>query len=249
MNEAIAQVMQSANAYYGPGTLRTGGELRQNDLFFTGLHELDTATGGIPFGRIVEIFGAESSGKTALADLIARSAGETLYMDAERGLAHTAGITVMYPELLENALQAVTIAAPAFDAIVIDTVAALPTKEEAAADMGDFRQRSNTAVVLSRSLPRLVPVLLENRCTLILVNQLRDKPEVMYGVPYRPTGGRAIKHYAALRIETRRTEIVRQCGECVGQKMYVKVCKNKYGAPFGMASMFLAYTGEWRAAA
>ena len=165
MNQAIAQVMQSVNAYYGPGTIRRGDEYPVQDRFYTGVASLDHLTGGIPSGRIVELFGENSSGKTTLARFLAESAGEVLYMDADNGLGDVRGMNVMYPETLEDALRAVEIAAPAFDAVVIDSLTALPTRAEAELDIGNFYTKSSAAVVLSRALPRLVPVLLENRCS------------------------------------------------------------------------------------
>ena len=248
MNQAIMEAMRSINAYYGPGTIRTGKELRHDDIFITGVQSLDHATGGIPRGRIVELFGENSSGKSTLARFLAGSAGETLYMDADNSLTDMRGLHVMHPETLEDALRAVEIAAPAFDAIVIDTLTALPTKEEAAADIGDFYQKNKAAVVLSRALPRLVPVLLKNRCTLILVTQLRDIPGVMYGRPDKPSGGRALRHYASLRIETQRIELTKHGGECTGQRIRATVWKNKCGVPFRAAEMQLLF-GYGRAVA
>lgn len=248
MTQAITQVMQSVNVYYGPGTIRMGDEYAVQDRFYTGVASLDHLTGGIPSGRIVEIFGADSSGKTTLARFLAESAGEVLYMDADNSLADMRGLHVMHPETLEDALRAVEIAAPAFDAVVIDSLTALPTRAEAELDIGDFYTKSSDAVVLSRALPRLAPVLLRNSCTLILVTQLRDIPNVMYGRPDKPSGGRALRHYAALRLETSRVEIIQQRGKCIGQKVRIMVCKNKYGAPFGRADMVLAYGDGWRAA-
>ena len=248
MNQAIMEAMRSINAYYGPGTIRTGDTFPQNDRFYTSLRDLDHATGGIPRGRIVELFGENSSGKSTLARFLAGSAGETLYMDADNSLADARGLHVMYPETLEDALRAVEIAAPAFDAVVIDSLTALPTREEAELDIGDFYTKSSAAVVLSRALPRLVPVLLKNRCTLILVTQLRDIPGTMYGRPDKPSGGRALRHYASLRIETQRIELTKHGGECTGQRIRATVWKNKCGVPFRAAEMQLLF-GYGRAVA
>ena len=157
MNQAIMEAMRSINAYYGPGTIRTGKELRHDDIFITGVQSLDHATGGIPRGRIVELFGENSSGKSTLARFLAGSAGETLYMDADNSLADARGLHVMYPETLEDALRAVEIAAPAFDAVVIDSLTALPTREEAELDIGDFYTKSSAAVVLDPDLHNAVP--------------------------------------------------------------------------------------------
>lgn len=241
LNQALTEVMTSINRRFGPDTLRPASMHPQNEFFFTGISELDKITGGIPVGRIVDIFGGEGSGKSALALHMAQSAGEVLYMDADNGLAHAGGLSVMHPETLEDALQVVEIAAPAFDAIVIDTLAALPSKAEALLDMGDFYTESSAAAVLSRALPRLVPVLLKNRCTLILVNQLREVPGIIYGRPTKSTGGRALRYYTALKLETTRIEGTRRGGERIGQRTRVKVQKNKYGAPFGEAELFVMY--------
>lgn len=248
MNQVITETMNHINRLFGPGTIRRGDEYPMQDRFYTGITSLDAAAGGIPRGRIVDIFGAESSGKSTLARLIAKSAGEVLYMDAERGLADTSGLTAMYPELLEDALQAAEVAASAFDAIVIDSITALPTKAEAALDIGDFYTKTTAAAVLSRALPRLAQALQKNCCTLVLVNQLRDIPGVVYGRPERPTGGRALRYYAALRIETQRVETIKHGGICTGQRTRVTVRKNKYGAPFRAADMLLAF-GSRRATA
>lgn len=241
MNQALMEAVASINRRFGPDTIHPASMHPRNDLFFTGISELDKITGGIPVGRIVDIFGGEGSGKSTLARYIAQSAGEVLYMDADNGLAHADGLSVMHPETLEDALKVVEIASPAFDAIVIDTLAALPSKAEAQLDMGDFYTESSAAAVLSRALPRLVPVLLKNRCTLILVNQLRKVPGIIYGRPTKSTGGRALRYYTALKLETTRIEWSRRGGEHIGQRNRVTVLKNKYGVPFGQAELFMMY--------
>lgn len=248
MNRKLAEAVASINQRMAPGTLRRGSESQGQEAFSTGIPSLDAVTGGIPRGRIVEIFGEASSGKSALAAQIARQAGAALYMDADCGLAYSAGLHVMRPALLEDALGAVRIAAKAFDAVVIDTVTALQTKAESSMDIGDFYVAggNSSASVLSRALPVLVPILLENACTLILVNQLRNLPGVFYGRQDRPTGGRAIRHYAAMRLEMRTVSPVKHCGETTGQQVNVSVQKNKYGGLFGEACMVLSYGEGWR---
>ena len=248
MNQIIAETMCSINRCFGPGTIRRGDEYPIQDRFYTGIASLDRLTGGIPSGRIVELFGENSSGKTTLARFLAESAGEVLYMDADNGLGGVRGMNVMYPETLEDALRAVEIAAPAFDAVVIDSLTALPTRAEAELDIGDFYTKSSAAVVLSRALPRLVPVLLKNRCAMILVTQLRDIPGVMYGRPDKPSGGRALRHYASLRIEVRRLEITKHGRECTGQRIRATGQKNKCGVPFRTAELQLVF-GYGRATA
>lgn len=169
-------------------------------------------------------------------------------MDADNGLIDGQGLYVMRPEFLEDALQAVEIAAPAFDAIVIDTLTALQTREEAETRIGEFYAKNTAARVLSHALPWLAPVLLRNGCTLFLVTQLRNTPGIIYGRPDRPNGGHALHHYAALRIESRRMESIRHKGEIVGQTVRATVSKNKFGAPFYSAQMNLIYGHGWRVA-
>lgn len=248
LNLTLAETAASLNTRFGAGTIWRGGEPLKQSRYTTGFAPLDTITGGIPRGRVVEVFGEESSGKSALALHMARQTGEVLYMDADNALADGRGLYVMRPDCLEDALQAVEIAAPAFDAVVIDTLTALQTREETELRIGEFHAKRTAAVVLSHALPRLLPVLQRNGCTLFLVTQLRNVPGILYGRPDRPNGGHALRHYAALRMETRRIEHIRQKGEIVGQTIRATVLKNKFGAPDKTAYMALMYCHGWRAA-
>ena len=241
MNDNIAAAMRQLNRMYGSDAVRMGREIPAPEMISTGFEGLDAITGGIPRGQIVEIFGEPSAGKTTLALHLARQAGNILYIDAENGLHCSGGLYVMHPCRLEEALEAVRIAAPAFDAIVIDTVAALPTKIEDLAEFAD-KPKDSTATRLSHALPVLVPILQRYGCTLFLVNQIRFDPTKFMGNRNYPTGGRACRNYAALRLETDIAEYIRAGGgHPVGQRMNVSVRKNKHGAPHGTARIELHY--------
>ena len=181
----------------------------------TGFPALDAVTGGIPKGRIVDVHGAEDAGKTALA--LAMAKGSVLYIDAENKLVPwmvrgRKSFYVMHPETLEDALEVCRIAAAGFDTIVLDTIEALPTSWEPWAYVAHPRETYDgpREKLLSKALPVLVPVLLSHGCTLILVNQMRDIPGIMYGRPDHSTGGRALRYYASLRMEVNRIEYVKK---------------------------------------
>lgn len=248
MNEApmsISDTMHYINQMHGWRGVRMGSELPAPELISTGIECLDAITGGIPRGQIVEIFGEPSTGKTTLALHLARRAGNVLYIDAENGLPCTGDLHIMHLDRLEDAIEAVRIAAPAFDAIVIDTVAALPTRAEAAVELNTRncdRTKQPSASLLSRALPLLVPILHRTGCTLFLINQLRIDPKVEFGNPAHPTGGLACRNYAALRLETHTINWIGNDQErLIGQSMRVFVVKNKHGAPHGTARIELHY--------
>ena len=214
--EAINQTCE-ASVTYG---------LPEQEIVSTGLPQLDTALGGgIPRGRIVEIHGSDGSGKTALALRLAQQLpGPTLYVDADHACFSA-------------------VSSGAVGAVVIDTVAALPTNEDMWNSINDryWGQRERQAKVMSKALPILAPFLHHTGCTLILVNQLREKPSVMYGNPERPTGGKAIGFYAALRLDTRRYEVIKESAHITGQLMRVSVTKNKLAPPGREAKVRLVY--------
>ncbi|MBD5092765.1 MAG: AAA family ATPase [Subdoligranulum sp.] len=248
MNEvpmSINDITHMLNRMYGSGAVRMGRELPAPEMISTGFECLDAITGGIPRGQIVEIFGEPSTGKTTLALHLARRAGNVLYIDAENGLHCSGGLYVMHPDRLEEALEAVHIAAPAFDAIVIDTVAALPTRDEAAAALNTRNcnwVKHPSASLLSHALPLLVPILQRTGCTLFLINQLRIDPKVEFGNPAHPTGGWACRNYAAIRIETATKDFIENgYHQRIGQTLQVFVLKNKHGAPHGRATLELHY--------
>lgn len=220
------------------------------EIISTGIPQLDTATGGgIPRGRIVEIYGNEASGKTALAlHLAQQTSGPVLYADADHGLSpYILGGQELYlldVKTLEDALGACqTAAIGGFSAVVIDTVAAFPTSEDMRVGTNDKYgpPRNLQARVMSQCLPILTGLLHVTGCTLILVNQMREKPGIMYGRPDYPTGGRAIGYYAALRLETRRIGAIKPADVVTGQKIAVDVVKSKYAAPRKRAIINLTY--------
>lgn len=225
--------------------------LPPQEVVSTGLPQLDAAIGGgIPRGRIVEIYGNPDSGKTALALHMAQQLpGPTLYVDADHGLSPyiVKGRDLYLLDILslEDTLDACLIAARsgAFGTIVIDTLAALPTKEDLENSINDaVPLRERQARVMSRALPILAGVLHNTGCTLILVNQLREKPGIMYGNPEYPTGGKAVGYYAALRLQTARYESIKAAATVTGQKLMVKVMKCKYAAPGNRAIANLIYS-------
>lgn len=219
-----------------------GYRLPVQEVISTGIPQLDAAIGGgIPRGRIIEIFGAEDSGKTALALHLAQQIpGPTLYVDADRGLspyiANGRDLYLLDTGTLENTLSAcITVAkSGSFNSIVIDSMTALPTDEDIRSSINSklWTQKDNRqAKVLSKGLPILSTVLHHTGCTLILVNQLRNKVGVMFGRPDHPTGGKAIAYYAALRMETSKRGYITGTNTFTGQHIFVSVEKCKYAPP------------------
>lgn len=219
----------------------------------TGLSGLDTALGigGLPKGRIVEIHGPESAGKTALALHLARQVPAALYIDADHGITPTqgAGLYIAHPDTLEDTLSVCEVAATGFDMIVIDSLSALPTRADLEIEIGSCPAvESSAASILSRYLPGISRALSLHDCTLVLVTQLRERPGVVHGNPEFSLGGRALKHSASVRLEVRRTELIRQrrypgapLGPATGQKIRVRVVKNKCGPSFREALMEILF--------
>lgn len=245
MNTALLETINrtcEASVFYGAPA---------QEVVSTGLPQLDAIMGGgIPLGRIVEVYGGEESGKTALAlHMAQRLPGPILYVDADHGLSPyiLQGAEDMYllnVDTLETALDACfTAIVGGFGAIVIDTVTALPTNENMRIGINDRKCKigENQAKVMSKALPILAPFLHKTGCTLILVNQMREKPSVMIGNPERPTGGKAVGYYSALRLETHRYETIKHANTTTGQKILVKVEKCKYAAPGKRAVVSLIY--------
>ena len=230
------------------GTVRYGKA--PQEIISTGLSQLDAAAGGgIPRGRIVEIYGSEGSGKTALAlHLAQQTGGAVLYADADHGLSpyilRGRELYLLNVDTLEDALSACqTAAIGGFSAVVIDTVTAFPTGEDMRVGINDKYglPRNQQAKVMSKCLPILTGLLHVTGCTLFLVSQLREKPGIMYGRPDRPTGGRAIGYFAALRLETRRIETMESGKVVTGQKVAVDVVKCKQAAQGKRAIVTLTY--------
>ncbi|MCX6511973.1 MAG: recombinase RecA, partial [Actinobacteria bacterium] len=223
----------------------------------TGSLALDMALGigGLPRGRVVEIYGPESSGKTTLATHVVaeaqRQGGICAYIDAEHAMdpIYASAIGVNVDDLLisqpDNGEQALEIAdmlirSGALDVLVIDSVAALTPRAEIEGDMGDSHVGLQ-ARLMSQALRKITANLSKSRTICIFINQLREKIGVMYGSPEVTPGGRALKFYASVRIDIRRIETIKDGAEMVGSRTRAKVVKNKCGAPFKQAEFDIMY--------
>ena len=217
----------------------------KDDIVSTGIMGLDIAlgVGGIKKGSIVEIYGPESGGKTTLALQICKQYQQekpVLYIDTERTLTKETieGIGIkeknfylMHVENLEQALNVCKESASAFSAIVIDSLAGLAPKAQIDGDIGDSHA-GTFSKIMSDALSVLTPILDNAGCTLIVINQIREKLGVMFGNPEKATGGRALKYYASVRLDMRAIESIKSGGEEIGRRTRVKVVKNKIATPF-----------------
>lgn len=243
MNTVLLETINrtcEANVQYGAAP---------QELISTGIPQLDAVIGGgIPKGRIIEIYGSDGSGKTALAlQLSQQTGGPVLYADADHGLSpyilNRRDLYLLNVETLEDALGACkTAATGGFGAVVIDTVAAFPTREDMRCSInGEVPPRNLQAKVMAKCLPILSNLLHITGCTLILVNQLRERPCILSGQRACPTGGRAVGYFSALRLETCRYEDIKAADVVAGQKVLIRVGKCKYAVSGERAVVSLLY--------